>query len=141
MAASGGWSAGGSGEGQVERKAWENLDAARVLLQWEEPCPNASVSRAYYAVYHACWSRMNEAGFETPEVRPGVFYFQHGDLPSEVLEAGVLDSRASDELEDLRELRVTADYFPEDLTAEQAEHALRTADALVRRLLGEEPSW
>jgi len=125
----------------MERKAWENLDAARALLGLEDPCPNAAVSRAYYAAYHACWFAMNEAGYETPEARPGVFYFHHGDLPSEACEAGVLDTRASDALEQLRIWRVRADYFQDELTVQQAELAVGTADVFVRRLLGEEATW
>jgi hypothetical protein len=63
----------------MERKAWENLAAARTLLQGEEPCPNAAASRAYYAAYHACWVAMVEAGNEPPEVRPGSVYFPHAE--------------------------------------------------------------
>jgi hypothetical protein len=84
---------------------------------------------------------MNEAGYETPEVRPGVFYFHHRQLPSEAVEAGVLDTRASDELEKLQIWRVAADYFEDELTVDEAELAFKTADAFVRELLGEEPSW
>jgi uncharacterized protein (UPF0332 family) len=125
----------------MERKAWENLDAARVLLGLEDPCPNAAASRAYYAAYHACWFAMNEAGYETPEAHPGIFYFHHRQLPSEAVEAGVLDTRASDELEKLRIWRVSADYLKDELTVDEAELAFKTADAFVRGLLGEEPSW
>lgn len=125
----------------MERKAWENLDAARALLELEDPCPNAAVSRAYYAAYHACWFAMNEAGYETPEARPGIFYFHHGDLPSEASEAGVLDTWASDELEKLRVWRVSADYLEDEVTVDEAELAFKTADAFVRGLLGEESKW
>jgi uncharacterized protein (UPF0332 family) len=125
----------------MERKAWENLDAARALLELEDPCPNAAVSRAYYAAYHACWFAMNEAGYETPEARPGIFYFKHRQLPSKASEVGVLDTSASDELEKLRTWRVAADYLEDELTVEEAELAFEAADAFVRGLLGEEPSW
>jgi uncharacterized protein (UPF0332 family) len=125
----------------MERKAWENLAAARVLLDDEEPCPNAAASRAYYAAYHACWHAMNEVGIPTPEVRPSVYYFVHDSLPYEARRAGVLDEQASEGLYDLVRLRVAADYLEEDLTVELARKALETATAIVRWVLGEEPIW
>jgi hypothetical protein len=125
----------------MERKAWENLAAARVLLDDEDPCPNAAASRAYYAAYHACWHAMNEVGIPTPEVRPGVWFFVHDSLPYEARRVGVLDDQASEGLYDLVRLRVAADYLEEDLTVELARKALETATAIVRWVLGEEPIW
>jgi uncharacterized protein (UPF0332 family) len=125
----------------MERKAWENLAAARVLLDDEDPCPNAAASRAYYAAYHACWFAMNEAGIPTPEVRPGVYYFIHEPLPYEASQAGVLENWASEWLFDLRELRVAADYLEEDVTVDEAREALEAATTIVRHVLGEEPIW
>ncbi|HYO66006.1 MAG TPA: HEPN domain-containing protein [Archangium sp.] len=123
----------------MDRKAWENLAAARLLLQGEEPCSNAAASRVYYAAYQACWAAMVEEGLEPPEVRPGSTYFPHADLPHEARQAGVLDERESQALADLYDLRVTADYYEdEDVTAEDVAGALQGADALVRSLLGEE---
>src|SRR5687767_2692006 len=103
----------------MERKAWENLAAARVLLDDEDPCPNAAASRAYYAAYHACWFAMNEAGIPTPEVRPGVCYFVHEPLSYEARRIGVLGDRAGEELLDLLKLRVIADYLEEDVTVDE----------------------
>lgn len=125
----------------MERKAWENLAAARVLLDVEDPCPNAAASRAYYAAYHACWHAMNEAGFPTPEVRRGIHYFMHDSLPYEALGAGVFDEQASEGLFNLRELRAAADYMEEELTVEHARKALELATAIVQQVLGEEPTW
>ncbi|KFA88358.1 HEPN domain-containing protein [Archangium violaceum] len=125
----------------MERKAWENLSAARVLLEIEDPCPNAAASRAYYAAYHACWHAMNEVGIPTPEVRPGVYYFLHEPLPRDAVAVGVLDEQASDALDWLVQLCVVADYLVEELTAELARDALEMATSFVRRLLDEEPTW
>ena len=125
----------------MERKAWENLAAARVLLDDEDPCPNAAASRAYYAAYHACWFAMNEAGIPTPEVRPGVYYFVHEPLSYETCQAGVLESWAGEWLFELRELRVAADYLEEDVTVDEAREALEAATTIVRHVLGEVPSW
>lgn len=125
----------------MERKAWENLAAARVLLDVEDPCPNAAASRAYYAAYHACWHAMNEVGIPTPEVRSGVYYFLHEPLPYEARRTGVLDDWTSQELFELRELRIAADYLEEDVTVEEAREALEAATVIVRHVLGEEPAW
>jgi uncharacterized protein (UPF0332 family) len=125
----------------MERKAWENLAAARVLLETEDPCPNAAASRAYYAAYHATWHAMNEVGVPTPEVRPGVYYFLHEPLPGDAIEVGVLDGQAGKALRWLAQLRVEADYVVDDLTVELVREALEMAASLVRRLLGEEPTW
>ncbi|WP_257456827.1 HEPN domain-containing protein [Archangium lipolyticum] len=125
----------------MERKAWENLAAARVLLDVEDPCPNVAASRAYYAAYHACWHAMNEVGIPTPEVRLGVYYFLHEPLPRDALDVGVLDRQASKDLGWLAELRVAADYVLDDLTVELVKEALEVATGFVRRLLGEEPTW
>lgn len=125
----------------MERKAWENLAAARVLLDVEDPCPNAAASRAYYAAYHACWHAMNEAGIPTPEVRPGVSYFLHEPLPGDAIRVGVLDRQAGEVLTWLANLRVAADYVVDDVTVELVRDALAMATVFVRRLLGEEPTW
>jgi uncharacterized protein (UPF0332 family) len=125
----------------MERKAWENLAAARVLLDDEEPCPKAAASRAYYAAYHACWFAMNAVGIPTPEVRPGVYYFLHEPLPYEARRAGILDTQASDVLTGLAQMRVTADYLEDELTVEQVRAAVERAATFIRQLLGEEPTW
>ena len=125
----------------MERKAWENLAAARVLLEIEDPCPNAAASRAYYAAYHACWHAMNEVGIPTPEVRPGIYYFLHEPLPYEACRAGVLDTQAGEVLIRLADMRVTADYLEDELTVEQVRTAVGLAVTFVRHLLGEEPTW
>ncbi|HZH12738.1 MAG TPA: hypothetical protein VE057_00100 [Archangium sp.] len=125
----------------MERKAWENLSAARVLLDVEEPRPNAAAWRAYYAAYHACWHAMNEAGVPTPEVRPGVYYFPHEPLSLAACRSGILDARLSEGLLELIELRVSADYLEEDVTVAEAREALAAATVIVRHVLGEEPTW
>jgi uncharacterized protein (UPF0332 family) len=121
----------------MDRKARENLAAARALLSLEDACPNAAASRAYYAAYHACWFVMNERGIDTPEVRAGDRYFPHKDLPDEALQVGILNEQASKDLSWLRDQRVLADYFEEELTVEQVDEDVKTAEAFVQRLIGE----
>jgi hypothetical protein len=112
-----------------------------VLLEHEEPCPNAAASRAYYAAYQACWHAMNEAGVPTPEVRPGVSYFLHEPLPRDAIRVGVLDGQSGEVLGWLADLRVAADSVVDDVTVELVTEALEMATSFVRRLLGEEPTW
>jgi hypothetical protein len=80
---------------------------------------------------------MVERGVEPPEVRPGVTYFRHEDLPHEAREAGVLNERESKELANLCDLRVAADYYDDDVTVEEVNDVLQGADSLIRRLSGE----
>ena len=84
---------------------------------------------------------MNEVGIPTPEVRPGVYYFLHEPLPGDAIEVGVLDGQAGEALTWLANLRVAADYVVDDVTVELVREALELATSLVRRLLGEEPTW
>ena len=120
----------------MERKARENLEAARVLLTQEDPCTNAATSRAYYAAYQACWSAMNDAGRAAPEVRPGVVYFPHSDLPGEAVAAGILTNEQASDLETLAILRSWADYGADDITLEQAAWSVSVAEGLVGFLVG-----
>jgi uncharacterized protein (UPF0332 family) len=124
----------------VELKARENLEAARVLSDSEAPYPNAAMTRAYYAAYQACWCAMEGEGAEVPEPRKGVRYFPHETLPYEALDARVLNDQGSQDLDYLCQLRVKADYHVEGVTLEEVQAALKLADALLERLLGEEPT-
>jgi uncharacterized protein (UPF0332 family) len=123
----------------MERKAQENLDAARRLLESDDPCPNSSVSRAYYAAYHACWSAMVNAGYPVPVVRPGVRYFKHDEFTQKAVAARVLDEQGGLDLDFLLIQRLKADYYEDDVTVEEARSALRVSEALVHRLLEEQP--
>jgi uncharacterized protein (UPF0332 family) len=123
----------------MERKARENLEAARLLLEGEDHCPNSSISRAYYAAYHACWDAMVDAGHPVPEVRRSVRYFHHQTFPQEVCDAGVLDEQQAGDLDYLYNQRIKADYYEDDVTLEEARAALKVSEALVHRLLEEQP--
>ncbi|MBZ4416095.1 hypothetical protein [Myxococcus sp. RHSTA-1-4] len=53
----------------------------------------------------------------------------------------MLDEQEGQELELLRSWRVAADYHEDEVMMEQAREALKVAEALVHRLLGERPEW
>jgi uncharacterized protein (UPF0332 family) len=125
----------------VDRKARENLAAAQLLLDQVEPCPNAATSRAYYAVYHALWASLEESGEQAPEVRPGIRYYPH--TPSQLNESitevaercSLLSADEATDVEVLRDFRVKADYEVDDVVVEEAQTCLKTARAIVDRLI------
>jgi uncharacterized protein (UPF0332 family) len=123
----------------MERKAYENLEAARFLLECEDPCTNSSMSRAYYAAYHACWTAMVENGHPVPMERSDARYFHHKTFPDEACDAGVLDDQEASNLHYLYNQRIKADYHEDDVTLEEAQGALKVSKALVHRLLEEQP--
>ncbi|MGE5345704.1 MAG: HEPN domain-containing protein [Acidithiobacillales bacterium] len=116
----------------MRRKAIENLRAARDLLRAEIPSPNASATRAYYAAYHACWHRLQEEGYETPE-QSGRRYWRHDSFPREILRAGIVDEENSETVEFLYSRRVIADYFPDEIAPDEAVQLAATAGDLLRR--------
>ena len=123
----------------MDRKARENLSAARLLMLDEnDPSPNAAVSRAYYAAYQACWVRLVEAEVPVPEVRPGIMYFRHDGFGELARSAGVLNTAQKQELDILHSTRVTADYQEEETDFGHARSCVEAATQLVNDLLGED---
>jgi len=120
----------------MERKARENLQAAALLARADDPFPNASASRAYYAVYLAAWEHLVSQGEGVPATRDGRRYFRHDTLPG--LLGGVLSDTERADLEYLRGLRVSADYREDELVRSQAAEAAEIADRLVARILDAE---
>lgn len=119
----------------MERKARENLSAARVLAQADDPCPNAAVSRAYYAAYQACWVGMEDGG-RHPDPNDG--YFKHATFPADARANRVVDADQEAGLEELRDMRVQADYYRDDITQERALECVELATELVVAMLGGE---
>lgn len=117
----------------MERKARENLEAARQLVDADEPSTNAATSRAYYAAYLACWTLLTDRGIEPEETAQGR-YFRHKRLPDLVVEEGVLSEAEGRLLAQLEALRVLADYYPEDISKKMAERCVADATHLVRHL-------
>jgi uncharacterized protein (UPF0332 family) len=117
----------------MKLKAVENLRAANDLLRAETPSPNAAATRAYCAAYHACWYRLQEEGYETPE-NGGRRYWRHDSFSRKILKAGIVDEENSDAVDFLYSKRVTADYFPDDIAPDEAAELARTARDLLRLL-------
>ena len=117
----------------MKLKAAENLRAANDLLHAEIPSPNAATTRAYYAAYHACWYRLQEEGYETPE-HSGRRYWRHDSFSREILKAGIVDEENSDAVAFLYSKRVTADYYPDEIEFGEAKELASTARGLLRLL-------
>lgn len=125
----------------VDRKARENLEAARLLLDQENPCTNAAASRAYYATYQALWASLVGTGEQVPEVRPGRRYFPHRRSESDesIMDAAerchILSANEANEVKILRDFRIQADYQADDVVEQDARKCLDTADVIVQRLV------
>jgi hypothetical protein len=65
-------------------------------------------------------------------------YFKHDELPSTARQHGVLTDDESDDLIVLRDRRVKADYFEDDVDLDEANQAHKIASELVQGLLTEE---
>ncbi len=118
----------------MERKAIENLEAARLLMANEaDPCPNAATNRAYYAAYQACWALLTEKGVHPQRTERGT-YFPHKALPEIAVNARVLTAQQGDQLEFLESQRVIADYFADEVSARMAQQCVLDAETLVALL-------
>ncbi len=116
----------------MRQKALENLRAAELLLA-AGTCPNAATSRAYYAVYHAGWHLLGAQGEDPPD-HGGRPYWRHDRFPENLLRATVMNEEDSETVEHLYGARVTADYYDDDITSEQAADFVRQAGELLQRL-------
>ena len=122
----------------LARKARENLDAAARLLPGEDGdyFANASASRSYYAAYLATAHRALALGLDFT-ARAGT-HFTHDSLPGDPARLGILDDQDTDDLILLRDRRVKADYYEDDVDLDEATQAHELASRLVGTLLGGE---
>lgn len=124
---------------RLDEKARENLEAAARLLPDEEgsvdALANAAASRAYYAAYLAVADsalRRRRAFTDRDMV-----YYRHDTLPDDAFAWRLVDDDARDDLRWLRDLRIKADYYEDQVSHEEACEALEVAQALVHLSLGE----
>ncbi len=123
---------------RLDEKARENLEAIDRLLTRSddgqlEPLSNAAASRAYYAAYQAVADCAQRDGltFDSSEPR----YYRHDTLPDRALDWGILDDDSRDDLSRLRDLRVKADYYEDQVHYDEASEAAAMAQQLVTSLL------
>jgi uncharacterized protein (UPF0332 family) len=123
---------------RLDEKARESLEAIDRLLARSddgqvEPLSNAAASRAYYAAYQAVADCALRDGldFDSPAPR----YYHHDTLPDRVFDWGILDDDSRDGLSRLRDLRVKADYYEDQVHYDEASEAAAMAQRLVTSLL------
>jgi len=126
---------------RFDEKARENIEAADRLLSRSEdglsdPLANASVSRAYYAAYHAVADCAQQSGvaFDSREAN----YYVHDKLPAMAFHRQIIGLDECEDLSWLYGLRVKADYAEEYVDNEEASEAAEVARQLVQRLVGPE---
>ena len=124
---------------RFDEKARENLDAALRLLPDEtgavDALPNASASRAYYAVYFAIadCAQQRQREFTDDENE----YYRHNRLPDDALAWGILDHDRCDDLRLLHGRRIKADYWEDQVSLEEASDSVDIATSLLDVLLAE----
>jgi uncharacterized protein (UPF0332 family) len=118
---------------RFDEKARENLEAAERLLPGEdglaEALSNASVSRAYYAAYLAVADRAQRVNRAFTD--RNTTYYRHDTLPDDAYRWRIIGDDHRDDLRWLRDLRIKADYYEDQVTLEEASEALDVAAHLV----------
>lgn len=124
---------------RFDEKARESLEAVERLLPDEDgrdALANAAASRAYYAAYLAVadGAQRRRRGFTDREAT----YYRHDRLPEDAAAWGIIDRAGSDDLRWLRDLRIKADYFEDQVSLEEASEACEVARAMVADVLEDE---
>ena len=123
-------------EMHFDEKARENLEAVERLLATHDgallPLCNAAASRAYYSAYLTVADRAQRAGrgFDSSQVD----YYRHDTLPDNAMHWSILDVDLRDDLSWLRDLRVKADYWEDQVSYEEVSEAASVARQFVELL-------
>jgi len=123
---------------RFDEKARENLDAAERLLPDDsgvDALSNAAASRAYYAAYLAVADSAQRSHRSFTKSNPG--YYRHDTLPEDAYEWRILDENGREDLGWLRDLRIKADYYEDNIDLDEASEAFDVARGLLERLLPE----
>lgn len=125
---------------RFDEKARENLEAAERLLPDEDGLldvlANAAASRAYYAAYLAVADAAQRR--RRPFTDRDTSYYRHDTLPDEAVLWRILGEDQSDDLRWLRDLRIKADYYEDQVSFAEASQAFEVAANFVEVLLPEE---
>lgn len=123
---------------RLDEKSRENIEAAARLLPDDsglrDALSNAAASRAYYAAYLADSALRRRRDFTAH----GATYYRHDTLPDEAMAWRIIDADQGDDLRWLRDLRIKADYYEDQVSLEEASQALEVATALLDAILPEE---
>jgi uncharacterized protein (UPF0332 family) len=126
---------------RLDEKARENLEAVERLVSTGEggrlPLSNAAASRAYYAAYLAVADRAQRDGRGFDSARSE--YYRHDTFPDSALRWAILDADLRDDLSWLRDLRVKADYWEDQVSYEEVSEAADVAEQFVALLEAADP--
>lgn len=120
----------------MDEKAKENIEAVERLVSTgtgdDLPLCNAAASRAYYAAYLAVADLAQREGrrFDSTQSE----YYRHDTLPENAQRWTILDADLRDDLSWLRDLRVKADYWEDQVSYEEASEAASVAERFVALL-------
>lgn len=121
---------------RLDEKAKENLEAVERLVSAGTgdllPLNNAAASRAYYAAYLAVADRAlrDGRGFDST----GSEYYRHDTFPDNAVRWSILDADLRDDLSWLRDLRVKADYWEDQVSYEEVSDAAGVAEQFIALL-------
>jgi uncharacterized protein (UPF0332 family) len=121
---------------RLDEKAKENLEAVERLVSTGAgdvlPLCNAAASRAYYAAYLAVADRAQQERrrFDSTQSE----YYRHDTSPDNAQRWTILDADLRDDLSWLRDLRVKADYWEDQVSYEEASEAASVAERFVALL-------
>ena len=111
-------------------KARESLQTAEMSFQngWY----NSVANRAYFAMYQAFVAALNHH-----QITPRGNWWSHRELPVAILEYMGYSEEMVQYLLQARDLRVTADYYPERLDGEDVSSLFEAADKILQRVESE----
>ena len=121
---------------RLDEKARENMEAAERLLSTVGgdlvPLANAAASRAYYAAYLtiADLAQRDRRAFDSSLSE----YYRHDTLPNNAFHWALIDDELREDLTWLRDLRVKADYWEDQVSQEEASEAATVATRFVALL-------
>lgn len=124
----------------MKDKACYNIEAARLLT--ENSFFDSAASRAYYATYLSAWHTLDVLGISAPDdTRDGNRYWRHDAFPNRLCEEyGLIGPAQISKWQLLYQLRIKADYYPDEITQEEAKYALLTAKDFLEHFKREEES-
>ncbi len=124
--------------GKYLDKAERALQAARLLNEATEI--EGACNRAYYAMYdaaHAALLASNKADYKVTKTHSGLI----AAFGLHIVSTNMISRELGRALNEVEQLRLLADYTGEDITHEQATHAVKKAEifvAAVRKMLSSE---
>lgn len=122
----------------MKEKACANIEAAKLLV--DNNFFDSAASRAYYAIYLIAWHTLDVLGVNPPdEARDGNQYWNHHSFPERLYEDyRLIGPHQIKKWERLYGLRIKADYYPDEITEEDAKAALISAYDFVNHFINEE---